>query len=212
VPTGTVPPKRRRQYASPKRQQQAAETRASVLEHAVALFGERGWAGTGMRDIARASGVSVETVYATFGSKTDLLMAALDVAVVGDAEPVALMERPEFTVIGEGNLHDRAGAAARLIRQVNERTVGIGKAVREGAAADEKLARRLADGERGRRTDVARGTRLIAGRPVTATESDGVWAVSSVEVYQLLVEQAGWSARRYEHWIADTITRLLNEE
>ena len=42
-----------------------------------------------MRDIAKDAGVAVETVYANFGSKTELLMTAIDVGVVGDAEPVA---------------------------------------------------------------------------------------------------------------------------
>ena len=31
----------------------------------------------------------------------------------------------------------------------------------------------------------------------------------SMEVYQLLVDRAGWSAARYEEWLADTIARLL---
>jgi AcrR family transcriptional regulator len=201
--------RRTRKYASPKRQQQAAETRASVLEHAAALFGERGWAGTGMRDVAQAAGVSVETVYATFGSKTELLMAALDVAVVGDAAPVALHDRPEFTALGEGTIEERTQAAARLVRRVNERTGGIGKALREGAAGDAQLAQRLADGERRRRADVARACRLIAGRPVGTVESEGVWALVSVEVHQMLVERAGWSATRYESWLADALARLL---
>jgi AcrR family transcriptional regulator len=207
-----VPSDRRRAYSSPKRRQQAAETRATVLEAAVALFGERGWAGTGMRDVARAAGVSVETVYATFGSKPDLLIAALDLAVVGDAQPLALQERPEFAAMGRGTLPERARAAATLAREVNERTAGVGRALREGAAADEQLAQRLAQGERNRRADVAKAARLVAGRPVGRAESDGIWAVVSVEVFQLLVERAGWSTRRYEQWLAETIARLLTRE
>jgi AcrR family transcriptional regulator len=207
-----APTDRRRPYSSPKRRQQAEATRTAVLHEAVALFAERGWSGTGMRDVARAAGVSVETLYATFGSKTDILIAAIDVAVVGDAEPVALQERSEFAAMGRGGLRERARAAARLARQVNERTAGVGKALREGAAADDQLARRLAEGERNRRDDVAQAARLVAGRPVTRSESDGIWAVVSVEVFQLLVERAGWSARRYEQWLAETIARLLTRE
>ena len=30
-----------------------------------------------------------------------------------------------------------------------------------------------------------------------------------MEVYQLLVDRAGWSPARYEDWLADTIGRLL---
>ena len=43
----------------------------------------------------------------------------------------------------------------------------------------------------------------------TAREVDGLWAVLSMEVYQLLVDRTGWSAARYEEWLADTIGRLL---
>ena len=52
----------RRAYRSPRREQQAAETRSMVASAAARLFGERGWAATGMREVARAAGVSVETV------------------------------------------------------------------------------------------------------------------------------------------------------
>ena len=71
----------------------ALQNRQAVLEAATARFCERGWAAS-VRDIARAAGVSVETVYAHFGSKVDLLNAVVDVAVVGDDEPVALVDRP----------------------------------------------------------------------------------------------------------------------
>ena len=60
----------RRPYRSARRQQQAAQTRALVLAAATSLFADRGWSSTGMRDIAKAAGVAVETVYASFGSKT----------------------------------------------------------------------------------------------------------------------------------------------
>ncbi len=55
-----------------------------------------------MRDIATPAGVSVETVYAHFGSKIDLFNTVLDVAVVGDDDPVALVDRPEFAALSTG--------------------------------------------------------------------------------------------------------------
>ena len=180
-----------------------------MLDAATRLFAEHGWAGTGMREVARAARVSVETVYANFGSKPDLLLAAIDVAVVGDTEATPLGARPEFAELGQGSATDRARAAARLVREINERTLGIGKALRQGASGDAELARRLAAGEARRRSDVGRGAHLVAGRPVSETERDGLWAVAGMEVFQLLVERAGWSAARYEEWLADTIGRLL---
>jgi len=139
-----------------------------------------------------------------------LLLAALDAAVVGDVEPVALRDRPEFTALGEGSLATRAHRAARFNRDINERTFGMRTALREAAAVDPALAARLIDGEARRRQNVGEAAKLIAGRAVTETERDGVWAVLGIEVYGLLVEHAGWSADRYEKWVADTLVRLLD--
>jgi AcrR family transcriptional regulator len=199
----------RRPYRSPRREQQAAETRAVVVAAAARLFGERGWAATGMREIARAAGVSVETVYAGFRSKTELLMAAIDVAVVGDVEPVPLEQRPEFAALGSGTRQQRARAAARLTAGINQRGAGVILALREGAASDTVLARRMREAEQRRRIDVEQGAALVAGRAVTPEEADGLWAVLAVEVYQLLTELRGWTVRQYEDWLTGVFDRLL---
>src|SRR4249920_3803133 len=162
----------RRAYRSPRREQQAAETRAMVVAAAARLFGERGWAATGMREIARAAGVSVETVYASFRSKSELLMAAIDVAVVGDVEPVPLNQRPEFAALGSGTRQQRARAAARLVTGTNQRGAGVVLALREGAASDTELARQMREVEQRRRINVEQGAALIAGRAVTPEEAD----------------------------------------
>lgn len=190
--------------------EQAAQTRAAVLDAARGLFSERGWAATGMRDVAAGAGVAVETIYANFGSKTELLLAALDVGVVGDELPIPLAERPEFAALGAGTLVQRATAAARLVRGINERTYGLHQTLREASASDAELAKRLREADRRRRVNVADGARMVVGRPVTDAERDGLWAVLSVEVYELLVHRSGWSGARYQRWLADTIIRLLD--
>ena len=199
----------KRAYRSPRREQQAAETRAMVVAAAVRLFGERGWAATGMRDVARAAGVSVETVYASFRSKGDLLLAAIEVAVVGDDAPVPLDQRPEFAALGSGTRPQRARAAARLVTAINQRTAGVILALREAAASDPELAGQMRAREQRRRVNVEQGTALVAGRAVTPEEADGLWAVLAVEVYQLLTGLSGWTAEQYEDWLAGVIDRLL---
>jgi AcrR family transcriptional regulator len=129
--TAPVPESERRVYRSPRRQRQAAETRAAVLSAAVARFGSRGWSATGMRDVAAEAGVSVETVYATVGSKAGLLLAAIDVGVVGDVEPVPLAQRPEFARLGVGSFTDRVATAARLLTGINQRIAGLHRALVE---------------------------------------------------------------------------------
>jgi AcrR family transcriptional regulator len=180
-----------------------------VLAAAARLFGERGWAATGMRDVARAAGVSVETVYASFGSKTDLLMAAIDVAIVGDPEPVPVDQRPEFAAVGSGTRQQRTRAAARFVTGINQRTAGVVLALREAAASDAELARLMRQRQQDRRTNIEQGAALVAGRAVTPEECDGLWAVLGVDVYQLLTELRGWTPQQYETWLAHLIDRLL---
>ena len=63
-----------RPYRSGLRQEQAAATRARILEATLRLMGG-GIADLSMPAVARAAGVSVPTVYRHFGTKADLLAA-----------------------------------------------------------------------------------------------------------------------------------------
>jgi AcrR family transcriptional regulator len=207
--TAPSPNRSRRAYRSPRRQQQAAETRATVLAAAADLFGARGWTATGMRDVAAAAGVSVETVYANFSSKAELLMAAIDVGVVGDAAPVPLAERREFAALGAGGVADRIAAAARLITGINRRISGLRRALGEGAASDPVLARKVAEAETRRRSNTRQGVELITGRRVDDDELVTVWALTGVDVFHLLTDIGGWSSRQYEEWVRQVLAKLL---
>jgi AcrR family transcriptional regulator len=55
----------------------AADTRDRLLRAAADVFAERGYDGTRVADIAAAAGVSNGALYAHFGSKAELLVAAL---------------------------------------------------------------------------------------------------------------------------------------
>jgi AcrR family transcriptional regulator len=200
----------RRRYRSPRRAQQATETRGAVLAAATELFSTRGWARTSVRDVAGRAGVSVETVHSTHGTKIDLLLSAVDAGVVGDLEPVALAERSEFEDLHDGTLAECSRAAARLAVTVNRRTAGLHRALREAAAAEPETAgARLREMEERRRTDVAKGLALMPGVDVSNEERDGIWAVTAVEVYELLVTLSGWTVEQYEHWLTDAIERLI---
>src|SRR5262245_9019057 len=63
----------RRRYRSPLREEQAEATRRRVLEAAIGLFGRQGVTATSVGELARAAGVSPETVYGSFGSKQGVL-------------------------------------------------------------------------------------------------------------------------------------------
>lgn len=53
-------------------------TRRRLLEIAIARFGERGYRGTSVSEIARSAGVTQAAAYAYFDSKEDLFVAAVD--------------------------------------------------------------------------------------------------------------------------------------
>jgi AcrR family transcriptional regulator len=199
----------RRRYRSPLREQQAGQTRAAVIAAATRLFSEKGWAATGMRDVAGAAGVAIETVYANFRSKSELLTACIDQAVVADDEPAPLADRPAFAALARGSRAQRTRAAARLLTGIHERTAGLILALREAAASDPELAQWRHAAEQRRRADTEQAAALIAGRPVTREECDGLWAVMAVEVYELLTALRGWTPQRYERWMTGVIDQLL---
>jgi AcrR family transcriptional regulator len=200
----------RRAYSSALRQEQASRTRARVLATATRLFGERGWGATSMRDVAREAGVSVETVYAAFGAKSDLLMAALDVAVVGDDRPVPLAERPDFAALGAGRRDERLAAMARLVTGIHERTAGVNLALREGARSDEALDRAMRRRESDRWRNVKEGLSLVLGHEAPETLVDTCWAVIDIGVYRALTDLRGWSAERYEGWLAGAVDAVIH--
>src|SRR5919199_1109952 len=85
----------KRVYNSPLRAEQAQRTRAAVLDAAARCFLDKGYAATTMKDIAETAGVSAQTVFAQ-GSKSALLLACVDRAVVGDDAAVPLAQREQF--------------------------------------------------------------------------------------------------------------------
>jgi AcrR family transcriptional regulator len=59
----------------------ARRTRAAILEAAAHLFGEKGYQGTAVHDIATEAGVSLGTVYQYFRDRSDLVAALLQTNV-----------------------------------------------------------------------------------------------------------------------------------
>jgi len=173
------------------------------------LFTTRGWAATGMRDVAATAGVAIETVYSHFASKGALLRAVIDVAVVGDERPLAVAERDEFVALGSGRRSERVAAAAALVRAVHVRTAAYAVVLREAAPADDQIAEVLQATRARQRQDVEAGTALVIGRPPTAVETDELWAMLSPELYLLLVHEAGWTPEAYERWVAATVERVV---
>lgn len=177
---------------APRRAEQAAQTRTDVLTAAIELFGESGWARTTITAVADRARVSAETVYKAFGSKRNLLMTAIDFAIVGDDDEVAFAARPEFQrTAAIGTFEQRLRAGFELAADVYERSAGVWRAIVEAAPSDPKIEAARVDLERRRRADSRRFMELALGRPPDETTLDVAWLLSGPDAYNKLTGEAG---------------------
>lgn len=84
-------------------QSQSPETRTRVLEAAAELFASRGFAGTSISEIRKASGASASSIYWEFGSKEGVFGAVLEDAAsrwLGQTRQAAELTRDQATGAG----------------------------------------------------------------------------------------------------------------
>ena len=202
-----------RRYDGTRRREAAQANRRLVVEAASRLFVERGWSGTSMRDVARAAGVSVETVYSSVGTKLDLLRVAMDVAVVGDDDPVPLSDRPEWRAVVDGpTAVDRARAVGDLLVRLHARTAWLHQALRHAAVGDPDLATMLQKDFDDIREQNRQGLSAVARREPTEEELDLVMSTLSNETYLMLTEHRHLTHADYREFVTTAITRLLGLE
>lgn len=208
--------KGRRGYNSERRQSQALQTRRTVLQAASRLFVEAGYGATTLQQVADEAGVSVQTLYATFGNKRRLLEEALDVAIAGDDAPVVVNERDWMHDVFN---HPRAGkrldAYAAAVRRIHAGAADMFAVIRAAADTDPELQTLAATADSRRRAgcrSVIAGLAQLGALRSDLPEAaavDVLWALNGPEVFQLLVRRSGWSLEHYEAWLAETMRAQL---
>ena len=210
--------KPRRRYDSPHRREQAAETRRKIVESAQPLFLDHGYAGTTMAAIARETGVVVETVYRSFGSKAGLFSAVVEAALAGGAEraEIPVEERPAIAaMVAEPDPARQLAMYAATQPGIQRRAGPLLRAVRGAAALDPEVARVWAELEAQRHAGQSRMAGLLASRGAlrdglsVERASDLIWTLCSLAVYDLLVVERGWTSEQYESWLVDALTHEL---
>ncbi len=208
--------KTQRRYDSSRRREQARRTRRAILDAARRHFLERGYAETTIAAVADDADVSVETVYKAFGNKPGLLKAVVDVAIVGDDEPVPMMERDLVARIrAEADPCRKIAMYGEHLASSAPRHVPIQLLARAAAASDPGAAevwQEMCDERMIGMTYFARelkeGGHLRRGLSVDKAR-DILWTLQSPEVFDLLVLQCGWTARRYGSWVAQQLIAAL---
>ena len=202
-------------YVSPLREAQAADTRRRILEAAVQVFGDQGFAGASLARIAGAAGVSVETVK-QHGPKSALLLAAFDHAFAGADTGVGPLHRRGF---GE---QAAALPASELVpfmvgfvADANARVSRLWPRVLDAASADVEVASRLEALQQNRRDDMLAAVAVFRGKGLCrSTRPDPELAAAlsfliSPEGYTQLVTDAGWTEDAYRAWVVDAIARVI---
>ena len=208
--------KPQRRYDASRRQEQARATRRAVLDAARELFLAQGYAGTTVGAVAARAGVSVETVYKAFGNKPGLVKAVFDVSVVGDDEPVPMLQR-EFVRRNMAEpdprvkLHDYGAHIAATAPRIGP----VLLVVREAAAGDagaaavwEQLQQERLTGMTAFAKHLHEGGHLREGVSM-AEARDVLWVHNSLELWELLVRLRGWSNERFGRWIGQQLVAAL---
>lgn len=197
----------KRAYDGTRRQAQARETRRAVLRAAHDLFVQQGYGRTTMAEVATAAGVSVETVYAAFGSKAKLLHRVWDVTIGGDDEEVVFHERPEALALrAEPDLAQRFRLHARLSTATARRIAPLTRAVQAAAGADPAAAEMAAEMDRQRLAGLSVMAAAAAATGQLAVPEDVcrdvVWATTDGTLWHRLVAERGWTDEQFADFLA----------
>jgi TetR/AcrR family transcriptional regulator, regulator of cefoperazone and chloramphenicol sensitivity len=193
------------------RERHTALTRSVVLDVARRQFAERGFAAAAVRPIAQEAGISLQTLYSTFGSKQGLLLALVDTVREQTGGP----EAREHVMLAE-HADELIERAANLRRRILEECGDIIVTFREGAAGDADVAEAYEAGQRRMREGLdrmcGRLQELGALRPELTRRkaADQMAALFVAEIYEELTgPRSAWSPDEYELWLRDRLRGAL---
>ena len=205
-PANVTGPTRQKRVGDALRQ----ETRNRLLNAAATEFAERGYAGTTVTRLAAMAGVSVQTLYLTWGSKRALLRGYLENALVGGpGSPEDASRR--FTGLSP---QERLSQLASLVAEIAERAATGWRLYRDASAVDTEIA---ADWSELQLLRHRLFTRILGDIPISAladgltTERavDTAWAIARPESYDLLVHRLGYQLDEFRTWMDRTLSASI---
>jgi AcrR family transcriptional regulator len=202
--------------ATTLRQAQTALTEQRIVAAATELFLADGYVATTLEAVARRARVAARTVYVRFGTKAALFKRVVDVAIVGDTQPVDVLGRDWMQqALTAPTLAGRLAAGAVAGRQIMERTGALFGVAQQAAAVEPLIAgfwqqgrEQLRYGQQVFWTRLAEDGLLPAGGDL-AWLIDTASVISAAETYLLVTRMLGWDLDAYQEWLALTMTRLV---
>lgn len=207
---------KRRPYDASRRQERARGKHRAMLQAAVELLVEQGYAETTLALVGERAGVSTPTVYKAFGNKPALVKAAFDYAAAGDDDATPIYERERAKrILAEPSPVRKLEIYTEGLLGTLTRSARLQLVVRTAAELDPRMrgvweeitsARLVGMGIIA--TNLSEGGHLRHG--ITREEArDVLWAYTSPELYQLMVLSRGWPGTRYQDWVCQALTGAL---
>ncbi len=208
------PLKARRTYDASLRRERARENRERILAAAERRFMRDGYGPTTVAAIADDAGVSVDTIFKSFGGKPGIIRAIRERALLGEG-PVPAERRSDDLQARETDPRKIIQAWGAFTAELMPRAAPILLLLRDAASTDPELRALLdeMDSDRLRRmTDNARrlhrAGHLREGIGVKQA-ADVLWTYSSPELYELLVLRRGMPVATYGRFVANAMTAAL---
>jgi AcrR family transcriptional regulator len=206
--------KDKRKYSSAVREEQAARTRARILDAAAELFLERGYARTTIKDIAVQADVARDTVHAIFGSKARVLTALIDYRLVPDGSVTNVTQLPEALAIkDEVDQRKQIELFAKFIAGISTELRPVFEILRTASAVEPEMAKVFEEMDQFRMNNMQTYASWIAARgPLrvsTRQAGEIIWALASLDVARMLCDELGWTESQHARWLSDTLIRTL---
>jgi len=197
------------------RQAQIAHTEQRIVAAATELFLADGYVATTLEAVAKRAQVGARTVYLRFGTKAALFKRVVDVAIVGDTEPVDVLGRDWMqAALTAPTAAERIAASAAAGRQIMERTGALFAVGQQAAAVEPLIAEQWQQGREQTRYAHAVFWTRMAEDGLLDPGLDLDWLIDtstildSAETYLLITRLTNWDLDAYQDWLATTGTRL----
>jgi AcrR family transcriptional regulator len=183
-------------------------TKEQIAAAARGLFAAHGYVATTIAAIAGAADIPAPTIYSAFGTKARILQAiAWGVAATLD------IDRSHAEALDQPDPAEGLRQVAEIQRRQYEVMYDVIAIYQEAARTDPDIAEDvrtiMANRERAFRSHIEA---IAADLAPGVSVDDGVDTYVTLvlpEIYRTLVVERGWTADRYETWLAGTLVRQL---
>jgi AcrR family transcriptional regulator len=204
----------KRSYDTSLRRQQARQSHDRIIEMAQRRFLRDGYGPTTISAIANDAGVSVDTIYKSFGGKPGLIRAMSARALQGSGR-VPAEQRSDELQARETDPRELISRWGVFVTEIAPLASPIALLLRDAAGSHPELTALLEEVHAERLRRMTENARRFAAsghlRPgiKVADAANVMWTYTAPELYELLVLRRGMPLKTYGRFVADAMIAAL---